>query len=108
MSIKYPFGPADVQAPEYAGTLALTITNQKTIVDVDLTGACTVNLTIDDEVIAGAELLIVASSDGTARTLTPGTGFTGVAVAGVISKTKSMKFEYNGSTFVYVSSIQID
>lgn len=108
--IMFPFGAADAQTPAYAAALALTITNQLTHVTLSnaMSGGMTVNLTIDSEVKRGARLILTAASDGTARTITPGTGMLGTAEAGVISKTKQLVFEYNGTAFVLQAARQID
>jgi len=108
--VQYPFGNADVQAPAYAATIAATITDQMTIISpAQLTGALTLNLTINSGVRAGARILFVAVSDGTARTTTFGTGFTSPTLAGVISKTKAIEFVYDGTTFKATSvGVQID
>ena len=84
-----------------AATMAVDIDNQLTFVAIDtMAQAGTLNLTVDAEVTAGARLVITAGSDGTARTLTPGTGMTGTAISGTISKSNVIVAEYDGSTFV--------
>ena len=108
--VSYPFGNADVQTPAYAATIGATITDRMTIIKpAVLTGALTLNLTIDQGILAGARLLLVALSDGTARTVTFGTGFTSPVLAGVISKTKAIEFVYDGVSYKPTSAgVQID
>jgi len=108
--VKWPFGEADVQSIAYADISDdIVIKNNKTIVTVGtLEDDVTVNLDISDEVEVGAELTLRLTSDTTARDVTLGTGLEGNAIAGVISKTKVAKFEFDGSNFVCVSTIQID
>jgi len=108
--IKWPFGDADVQSPAYATPLAVTITDQMTILKpAAMSGALTINLTISAEVKIGAKLVLRALSDGTARTVTFGTGFQSGTMAGVISKTKAIEFTYDGTYFIPSSNgIQID
>jgi hypothetical protein len=109
--ISYPFGLANSQAPAYAATLAVTITDQVTFLTTAaaLTGAMTVNLTLTAGIRAGARLVCTFLSDGTARTVTFGTGFTSPTLAGVISKTKSIEFVYDGVSFKPTSAgVQID
>lgn len=108
--IGFPFGAADVQTPAYAATITATITDLLTIINpATLTGALTLNLTLDQGIRAGCRILVKALSDGTARTITFGTGFTSPTLAGVISKTKTMEFVYDGSSFVPTSAgVQID
>lgn len=108
--ISYPAGNADVQTPAYLATLPVSITNLMTIINpAVLTGAMTVNLTIDQGIKAGARIVFTALSDTTARTVTFGTGFKSPTLAGVISKTKSIEFVYDGTTFNATSvGVQID
>ena len=108
--ISYPAGNADVQTPAYATPLAITVTNLMTIIaPAALTGALTINLTIDQGIKAGARLIVTALSDATARTVTFGTGFKSPTLAGVISKTKSIEFVYDGTTYNATSAgVQID
>lgn len=107
--ISYPFGEMDVQAPVYGATIDLVVENQKTLVNVgQLTGALTLNVAPSSELKKGAELIVSLQSDATARATTLGTGFVGVAIAGVISKTKVATFVYNGATFVNIGVIQVD
>lgn len=110
-SPKYPFGPADHQTVTPSATVALTIVNDKTILDFNaaLSAGMTINLTIDSEVKKGATLSVKALSDGTARNVTCGTGMTGPGITGTISKTKSAIWEYNGTTFVQMTAaVQLD
>jgi hypothetical protein len=97
--INYPFGPAQVLRPVFAATLAVTIRSNKTILDpATLTGAMTINLTIDSEVPIGAELIVQTTTTGTEVT-TFGTGFTSPTLTGVAGKTFQGLFVYDGVTF---------
>lgn len=92
-----------------AATVALPVENNLTIVNFSQQSAnMTVNLEIDPELEPGAMLVIRNSSDGTARSLTPSTGFTSVAISGVINKSKVSTFVYDGSTFLNISERQVD
>ncbi len=105
---KYPFGPADVQTSVAdAATIEVSVANQMTIVPVDtMAQDTTVNLTVDSGVEAGAILVIKAGSDGTARALVQGTGFSyTTSQGGTISKVKHFMYVYNGSTFDHVSTV---
>ncbi len=109
--VSAPFGASDTQTPAYAATLAVTITNQITFLSLAaaMTGALTLNLTIDSQVKKNAKLVCEFLSDGTARTVTFGTGMAVGTMAGVISKTKMIEFVYDGTIFVPLSSgTQID
>jgi hypothetical protein len=107
--INYPFGEMDVQSVDAAATIELEVENQKTLVNVsEMAAAATINVTASPELKAGAELFIKLKSDGTARAVTLGTGFTGTSVAGTISKTKIASFVYDGSKFIHTALNQID
>lgn len=106
-ALKFPFAAADVIAGTNAATNAISIKNAGlTLVQIpQLAQATTVNLTIASPMETGAMLVINWLSDGTARSLTPGTGFeTTGAITGVISKTKSATFMWNGSKFQHIST----
>lgn len=108
-TIRYPFGEADSQTLTSASTIAVSVTNSMTIATVSLDTDATINVTIDEDLPVGAQLVIIAASDGTARDITCGTNLTGPAIAGVISKTKVAHFVYNGSAFVATAAaVQID
>ncbi|KAB2918692.1 MAG: hypothetical protein F9K23_00720 [Bacteroidetes bacterium] len=107
-NLKWPFAAADVQASVAdAATVEVTVTNQMTIVPVDtMAQDTTVDLSVDSGVEAGAMLLIKAGSDGTARALVQGTGFSyTTSQAGTISKIKHFLYVFNGSTFDHVATV---
>lgn len=104
MSVQWPFGAADAQAPTYAAALTATITNRKTFLTLALTGALALTIVTGSDIVAGAELIIKASSDGTARDITL-TGALPATMAGVISKTRVQKFVYNGSSWIAEGAI---
>jgi hypothetical protein len=109
IKVKWPFGPADVKTVADAAAVEVAIDNQLTFMALDtMAQATTLNLTVDAEVTAGARLVITAGSDGTARALTPGTGMTGTAISGTISKSNVIVAEYNGTAFVVQSARLID
>jgi len=108
-TISYPFGEADLQQPDYAATLEVTISNQLTILDpATLTGNMTINLTINQGVKAGALLLCELTATAT-EVSTFGTGFTSPTLTGVAGKTKVMMFMYDGTSFKpWAAGYQID
>jgi hypothetical protein len=108
--VDYPFGKADVQALVAAAAVTATIKNQLTHITFTaaLAANMTLNFLIEGQVRTGARVVVTALSDGTARSVTPGTGALGTAEAGVINKTKQLVFEYNGTAFVLQSARQID
>lgn len=108
-NIRAPFGAPEVITLESAATLAVTAQNSTTIVKVDLESAATLNVTPDAQLPIGSRLTISASSDGTARDLTLGTGITGPVLEGVINKTLVAEFVFDGSAFLQAgASVQID
>jgi len=110
-TIKYPYGAATVEALAATGTLAVTISNQVTILDGVTTpssGNRTVNLTISDEVIKGAVIVAKIKTAGT-QTCTWGTGFTAPTMTGVAGKTIVVQFMYDGTAFIQTGAeIQLD
>lgn len=65
-------------------------------------------LTIDDQVTAGAQLILEVPAGHLAQDFIPKTGFTGTTVAGVAHKTKYLTFIYNGTAFIHVGSMQVN
>lgn len=107
--VAFPFGYADVQQPSYAAIQPITISDLFTIIDpAILTGAMTINLTLETGVRAGAMILVQLTATATEVT-TFGTGFTAPTVTGVAGKTKQQLFIYDGASFKPVSAaFQID
>lgn len=104
----FPFGPASTETLTSAATIAVEVNNTMNILTVALDTNTTINLTVDPETKVGSMIVLKAASDGTARSVTPGTGMTGAAISGTINKTKAITFVYDGSTFVHVATQQID
>lgn len=102
------FPLAQVQAPAYAAAIAVTINQMSNFVQpVELTGNATINLTIADQVTAGARLNLKLDADASNRTVTLGTGFDAGLASIVVaaSKIAFLSFEYDGTAFVPVCSI---
>jgi hypothetical protein len=100
-TIKYPFGSADEATLTATGDQAVAIANTMTIIDgatAQATGNRTIDLTIDSETPAGAQILVKTKSAAT-ETLTFGDGFTAPVHTGVAGKTFSQAFIYDGTTF---------
>ena len=104
------FPTSEKQEIAYATTIAATVERAITLLDLGtLTGAATLNLTVGAYVPVGALLTVKAKSDTTARDITLGTGLTGPTLAGVISKTKSQSFMYDGAKFIAMAAaVQLD
>lgn len=110
-TVRFPFGAADELTLTATGAQALTIDNDMTIVDgvtTEATGNRTLNLTIDDQVRAGARLFVKSKTNATETTIF-GTNITGATITGVAGKTKCVEFIYDGSAFIEAGTpIQID
>jgi hypothetical protein len=115
-TLNWPDGLADEQILTPAATVNLTVSNMLTYVyfNAALALNVTLNFLIDGQMRQGARVVVRALSDATARNVTPGTGASGVAVVGVISKTFEIEFEYkrtgpNGAlAFVLINARQVD
>lgn len=107
--INWPFGKADKQTLAFAAAQNITIKNQLTILDfASLTGACTLNLTLDSQVQEGAIVLLKVPASGLFD-LTLGTAIDGPNIIGAAGKTKTQAFQNIGGVFVPMgASVQID
>lgn len=108
--IEVIFPTQEALSPSVAAETAVTINRQTTVIDLgELSANITLNATIGSDVERGAIVAVKAKSDGTARSLTFGTGFTAPAVAGTISKTKVVSFIYDGANLLPLgAAVQID
>ena len=92
-----------------AAAIEINPTETREIITIALGEDATLNIGADALPTIGDEVVVVASSDGTARDLTFGTGITGPVLAGAINKTKVQSFIYNGTAFVASGApVQID
>lgn len=109
--VKYPFGAASEVALSATGAQAIEVVNQLTIVDgvtTQATGNRTLNLTIDEGVMKGAQLVVKTKTAATQTTI-PGTGMSGKTITGVAGKTFTANYVYDGTNFVQVGlEAQID
>lgn len=106
--VKWPFGDLETIALTATGTQALQIKNGLTVVDgvtVEATGNRTLNLTFDDQLEAGAMLLVKSKTNATETTIF-GTGITAPTITGVAGKTHTQMFMYDGTAFVAVGADQ--
>ena len=115
--LNWPDGLADEQTLTPGASVNATISNMLTYIffNAALAANMTLNFLIDGQLRAGARVVVRALSDATARTVTPGTNASGVAVAGVISKTFEIEFEYKrvggpsgAYAFVLINARQVD
>jgi hypothetical protein len=108
--IEVVFPTQEALAPAVAAVTAVEINRQTTVIDLgELAANVTLNATIGTDVERGAIVTVKAKSDGTARSVTFGDGFTAPAVAGTISKTKVVSFIYDGASFLpMAAAVQID
>lgn len=109
MAKQFKFGSRELLAPESAAAIEINPTCTRTIVVLDLDVATTLSIGEDATPTVGDEVIVKATSDGTGRNVTFGTGFTSPALAGVASKTKIASLIYDGSEFIPSSTpFQID
>ncbi len=107
-TIKWPFAAADYQlANASTGTLTPSIKSSKTILKYTApAGALTLNLDIDSEVKAGAELIIYVDQGATGRNVALGTGFDTEApdLTGVANDSDVISLVYDGTAFLATST----
>lgn len=102
--VLFPF--SEKQTPDYAATLAVTVKQMETFLQpAQLTGAVTINVTIDAQVTPGAKLHLKLTADGTQRVATIGTGFDAAApdLTVAVSSTVFKSYVYDGTAFVPAS-----
>lgn len=106
---KWPQGKATRLTPTYAAVQSVDVWNNKTILDLSLTGSTTINLVVDPEIEIGAELLVKVTAAANAQDITFGTQIDAPNMVGVAGKTKTQSFIYTGSIFVPSGvAVQID
>lgn len=106
---KYQLGSAVAFAIAYATEMKAKVSESRSIISINLTGAGELSLDTESKPQVGDEVILKVSSDGTARDLTFGTGFTAPTLAGVISKTKVQSFVYDGTSFIATgTAVQIN
>lgn len=106
---KYQIGHSVAIAIAYAAAMSCVVEDSRNIISIDMTGAGTLNLSEDSKPVIGDEIIVKVSSDGTARDLTFGTGFTAPVLAGVINKTKVQTLVYDGANFIATAApVQIN
>lgn len=110
MAKSYKLNGSTAGSVAYAASVALLANDSVNVFAIDLTGACTVTVSEDSKaVVPGTKIILKASSDGTARDVTFGTGITAPVLEGVINKTKVQELVYDGSGWVACSApVQID
>lgn len=109
MGKTFKIGSATAETLAYAAAIEINPTESKTIATVALTGNATLSIGATAKPQVGDELIVKASSDGTARNLTFGAGFTAPVLSGTINKTKLQTLVFDGNNFVASASpVQID
>ena len=100
--VNFPFGKADIHTQLAADTtIAITVNNYMTVIDCvtnQSTANKTINLTLGEGVPVGARLYYQVNTAAT-QTTTFGTGFLCPVLTGVLGKTFSAEFVYNGTNF---------
>lgn len=108
MPVRHPHGPGETLAVAFAATVAATIRDGYTRLNITGTanGNFTLNLT-NQELRLGDILEVVFTSDGTARVMTPGSGFAAnqPTVTGTASDAHKAVYRFNGTAFDFVSAV---
>lgn len=110
MGVNYPFGSIATETIlAAAGTAAITISEQETIITTEtLTANLTINLTVSAEVKSGARIHLKATTNAS-ETVTFGTAIEAPVVTGAAGKTFTQSFFYNGTNFYPCGAkIQVD
>ena len=107
-TVEVLFPITETQTPDYAATIAVTVKEMGTLLNVAaLTGSPTINLTIDEQVSKGAEIVMQLTASGADRTVTLGTGLSGSAIVVPSGTIVQALFKYDGTNFRLVSSSTI-
>lgn len=97
--INYPFGAAQSFTAAASGTVAVTVNNQMAIMSAPtLTASATLSVSASSNLKAGATLLVAVKTTSTEVTTFEGS-IVAPAVTGVVGKTWTQAFIYNGSVF---------
>jgi hypothetical protein len=102
--ILFPFH--ELQAPAFAAILPVTVKQMESFLQPALlTGAVTINLTIDSQLTRGAKLYLKLTADATQRIVTLGTGFDAAVpdITVALSTTVFKTFIYDGTAYVAAS-----
>lgn len=100
--VQWPFGKADIQAPESAATYAVTVTNRKTFLNLAPAAAGLVNIAADEHLAVGAELVIKVTQGGTGRNITFGSDndtIVAPALTGVANDVDTISLEWDGTAW---------
>lgn len=104
--INYPFGAAQSFTAATSGTTAITVSNQMAIMSAPtLTAAATLSVTASSNLKAGAFMLVAVKTTSTEVTTFAG-AVVSPTVAGVVGKTWTQGFLYNGTYFYPVGTKQ--
>ncbi len=102
--VEVVFPTAEVLNPTVTATTAVAINRAKTVVNLgELADNVTLNATVSSDIAVGDTVMVKASSGGTAKTVTFGTGFSGPTMAGTQNKSKATTFMFDGTSFVQVA-----
>lgn len=108
--LKWPFGASDIKNITGTGAETIIIDNNKTVLKISgLTGIKTLNLDIDPELQAGAELIIEVTQGATGRNVVLGTGFqtNSPDLTGDANDVDSIVCEYDGAAFFTKSQTKV-
>lgn len=108
--INFPFALATEVTPTIAaGAATVTVQDNMTIIKTGaLDAALTLTLTAHAEIRVGAQVLVVATSDGTGRNVTFAGDATAIAISGTANKTKTKLLMWDGTKFRGIAGEQVD
>ena len=106
---KYKIGCAVAFTIAFASEMLANVSESRNIITINLTGAGSLDISPDAKPVIGDEIILKVSSDGTARDLSFGSGFSAPTLTGVTNKTKTQRFVYDGSKFIATgAAVQIN
>lgn len=89
----------DYQNPAYAATVSLTTYVEDTLIQIALTGACTIDLTLTNALV-GDRIKFLLSADSSNRAVTYSIGFTSSTTDTVTANSTGVsEFVYNGTSW---------
>lgn len=98
--ILYPFGEAEVIAPESAAVYSINITNRLTLLNLAPAAAGVLNLVADDQLPVGSEVNVTVTQGGTGRNITIGVAgdtITAPALTGVPNDVDTIELVWVGT-----------
>ena len=103
VTVKFPFGAADVIQPGDAATITVDVKNTFTIIKFPagaLGGNRTLNLTASQDTMPGSRVKVDVVQNTPARNLSFGSNIVAPALAGVVNDRDAIELVWDGEQFV--------